>query len=196
MTFLCVRERASFKITLIWSDLEENRWIFEKEESGEVLISPNMPHKTFSGFDAANCQPQNHFPILFLYSQCFKVSQKSRRCRSCKPFPHQSESGPNQFAKYVQHNSIQWSRDFMFYVHIPKEERASINTQYVLIFLVWNCSKKRCSYMLVLGHGLGLVHRRWFAVCATDHIFSAYRQDTVARPAWATLKRKAFITPM
>ena len=94
VTFLCVRERASFKITLIWSDLEENRWIFKKEESEEVLISPNMPHKTFSGFDAANCQPQNHFPILFLYFQCFKVSQKSRRCRSCKPFPISQSLAP------------------------------------------------------------------------------------------------------
>ena len=99
MTFLCVRERASFKITLIWSDLEENRWIFEKEESGEVLISPNMPHKTFSGFNAANCQPQNHFPILFLYFQCFKVSQKSRRCRSCKPFPISQSLAPKSICK-------------------------------------------------------------------------------------------------
>ena len=160
--------------------MEENRWIFKKEESGEVLISPNMPHKTFSGFDAANCQPQNHFPILFLYSQCFKVSQKSRRCRSCKPFPHQSESGPNQFAKYVQHNSIQCSRDFMFYVHIPKEERASINTQYVLIFLV---PRSGWCWCWIMGCCIIILRRRWFAVCATNHIFSAYRQDTLARPA-------------
>ena len=107
-----------------------------------------MPHKTFSGFDAANCQPQNHFPILFLYFQCFKVSQKSRRCRSCKPFPHQSESGPNQFAKYVQHNSIQCSRDFMFYVHIPKKKSIYKHT----ICLNIPCSKKRL--VLVLDHGL------------------------------------------
>ena len=136
MTFLCVRERASFKITLIWSDLEENRWIFKKEESEEVLISPNMPHKTFSGFDAANCQPQNHFPILFSIFSVFQGLTKIETVQKLQTIPHQSESGPNQFAKYVQHNSIQCSRDFMFYVHIPKEERASINTQYVLIFLV------------------------------------------------------------
>ena len=184
MTFLCVRERASFKITLIWSDLEENRWIFEKEESGEVLISPNMPHKTFSGFNAANCQPQNHFPILFLYFQCFKVSQKSRRCRSCKPFPISQSLAPNQFAKYVQHNSIQCSRDFMFYVHIPKEERASINTQYVLIFLVPRSGAPTCwSWIMGWGWFIIILRRRWFAVCATNHIFSAYRQGTVARPA-------------
>ena len=183
MTFLCVCERASFKITLIWSDLEENRWIFKKKESEEVLISPNMPHKTFSGFDAANCQPQNHFPILFLYFQCFKVSQKSRRCRSCKPFPI-SPSLAQSICKVraTQLHSVQ--PGLYVLCAYSQKKRASINTQYVLIFLVPRSGAPTC-WCWIMGWGCCIIilGRRWFAVCATNHIFSAYRQDTVARPA-------------
>ena len=179
MTFLCVRERASFKITLIWSDLEENRWIFKKEESGEVLISPNMPHKTFSGFNAANCQPQNHFPILFLYSQCFKVSQKSRRCRSCKPFPISQSLAQINLQSTFNTTPFSAAGTLCFMCIFPKK-RASINTQYVLIFLV---PRSGWCWCWIMGCCIIILRRRWFAVCATNHIFSAYRQDTVARPA-------------
>ena len=137
------------------------------------------------------------FPYSFSIFSVFQGLTKIETVQKLQTIPHQSESGPNQFAKYVQHNSIQCSRDFMFYVHIPKEERASINTQYVLIFLVPRSGAPTC-WCWIMGWGwcIIILRRRWLAVCATNRIFSAYRQDTVARPAWATLKRKTFITPM